>query len=137
MAGVILRLASRRAEQSTDEFRKTYSIRAGIESLNSQLKRKMGMGRLRIRGSPMVSFAVLLRCAGWNLLCALRAKKKRGIRDFSTYLPQNLEHPLQKIIGAELSVRQRWNISILQAFFMVDGQPGRQAKDGLRERSTV
>jgi len=79
------RLSSRRAEQSTDEFRKRYAIRAGIESLNSQLKRKMGMGRLRVRGSPMVSFAVLLRCAGWNLLCALRAMKKRGIRDFSTY----------------------------------------------------
>ena len=79
------RLSARRAEQSTDEFRKRYAIRAGIESLNSPLKRKMGMGRLRVRGSPRVSFAVLLRCAGWNLLCALRAMKKRGIRDFSTY----------------------------------------------------
>ena len=79
------RLSARRAEQSTDEFRKRYAIRAGIESLNSQLKRKMGMGRLRVRGSPRVSFAVLLRCAGWNLLCALRAMKKRGIRDFSAY----------------------------------------------------
>ena len=78
------RLSARRAAQSTDEFRKTYSIRAGIESLNSQLKRKMGMGRLRVRGSPRVSFAVLLRCAGWNLRCALRAMKKRGIMDFST-----------------------------------------------------
>jgi len=80
------RLSARRAEQSTDEFRKAYSIRAGIESLNSQLKRKMGMGRLRVRGSPRVSFAVLLRCAGWNLLCALRAIKKRGIGDFLAHL---------------------------------------------------
>ena len=79
------RLAARRAEQSTEAFREHYAIRAGGESLNSQLKRKTGMGRLRVRGAPRVSLAVLLRCAGWNLLCALRALKKRGIRDFLGY----------------------------------------------------
>jgi hypothetical protein len=79
------RLAARRAEQSTEAFREHYAIRAGGESLNSQLKRKMGMGRVRVRGAPRVTSAVLLRCAGWNLLCALRAMKKRGIRDFSAY----------------------------------------------------
>jgi len=35
-----------------------------------------------IRGAPRVSLAVLLRCAGWNFLCALRALKKREIGDF-------------------------------------------------------
>jgi hypothetical protein len=44
------RLASRRAEQATEEFGKSYAIRAG---------------------------AVLLRCAGWNLLRALAATKKQ------------------------------------------------------------
>ena len=74
------RLASRRAEQATDAFRKNYAIRAGEESLNSGLKRKMGMGRLRTRGSPRVRMAVLLRCAGWNVLRALAALKKRRKR---------------------------------------------------------
>ena len=76
------RLAARRAEQATDAFRDHYAIRGGGESVNSGLKRKMGMGRLRVRGSPRVGMAVLLRCAGWNLLRALRALKQRGIGDF-------------------------------------------------------
>jgi hypothetical protein len=71
------RLASRRAQQATDAFRDSYAIRAGIESLNSGLKRKTGMGRLRTRGRPRVRMAVVLRCAGWNLLRALAAVKKR------------------------------------------------------------
>jgi predicted HicB family RNase H-like nuclease len=74
------RLASRRAQQATDAFRKNYAIRAGIESLNSGLKRRTGMGRLRTRGRPRVRMAVLLRCAGWNLFRALAAMKKRTKR---------------------------------------------------------
>jgi len=76
------RLAARRAEQATDVFRENYAIRGGGESVNSGLKRKMGMGRLRVRGSPRVRMAVLLRAAGWNFQRALSALKKRGIGDF-------------------------------------------------------
>ena len=79
------RLASRRAEQATDAFRENYRIRAGGESVNSGLKRKTGMGRVRTRGSPRVGMAVLLRCAGWNLFRALAAFRKRGIRDFAAF----------------------------------------------------
>ena len=78
------RTASRRAEQATDAFRENDAIRGGGESVNAGLKRKTGMGRLRIRGSPRVRMAVLLRCAGWNLFRALTALKQRGIRDFTT-----------------------------------------------------
>jgi hypothetical protein len=74
------RLATRRAQQATDAFRKDYAIRAGIESLNSGLKRRTGMGRLRTRGRPRVRMAVLLRCAGWNVFRALAAQKKRNKR---------------------------------------------------------
>ncbi|MCK4276362.1 MAG: transposase, partial [Phycisphaerae bacterium] len=77
------RLAARRVEQRTEAFRKNYRIRAGGESVNSGLKRKTGMGRVRTRGSPRLRLAVLLRCAGWNLFRALAAFKKRGIRDFA------------------------------------------------------
>jgi len=75
------RLAARRAEQATDAFQEHYSIRSGGESVNSALKRKTGLGRLRVRGSPRVRLAVMLRCAGWNLFRALSAFKKRGFRD--------------------------------------------------------
>ena len=77
------RLATRRAEQATDEFKENYAIRAGGESVNSGLKRKTGMGRLRVRGRPQVRMRILLKCAGWNILRALAAMRKRGIRDFS------------------------------------------------------
>ena len=41
------------------------------------------MGRVRTRGWPRVRMAILLRCAGWNVLRALTAMKKRGIREFA------------------------------------------------------
>ncbi len=75
-------LAARRAEQATDAFRDHYAIRGGGESVNSGLKRKTGLGRLRVRGSPRVRMAVLLRRAGWNVLRALHALRKRGIGGF-------------------------------------------------------
>ena len=71
------RSAARRAEQATDAFRDGYRIRAGGESLNSGLKRKTGMGRLRTRGLARMRMGILLRCAGWNLLQAVRAIKAR------------------------------------------------------------
>lgn len=79
------RLASRRAEQATEAFREHYAIRGGGESVNAGLKRKTGMGRLRVRGSPRVRMAVLLRCAGWNLFRALAAMKQRGIAGFGAF----------------------------------------------------
>jgi len=75
------RLAARRAEQATDAFKENYAIRAGGESVNSGLKRKTGMGRVRTRGQPRVRMAVFFRCAGWNMMRALAALKKRGVRD--------------------------------------------------------
>lgn len=80
------RLASRRAEQATEAFRENYAIRGGGESVNAGLKRKTGMGRLRVRGSPRIRMAVLLRCAGWNLFRALAAMKQRGIAGFGAFL---------------------------------------------------
>lgn len=80
------RIASRRAEQSTEAFVENYSIRGGGESVNSGLKRKTGMGRLRVRGRPNMKLGVLLRCAGWNLSRAVAALKKRGIANFGGLL---------------------------------------------------
>ena len=105
------RLAGRRAEQATDAFRQNYSIRAGGESVNSGLKRRTGMGRVRTRGQPRVRMAVLLRCAGWNVFRALAALKKRGIRDLAAFAatlgpiaralgrPQPLTNPLLAASG--------------------------------------
>ena len=76
------RLAARRAEQSTVVFAENYSISGGGESVNSCLKRKTGMGHLRVRGRPNMKLGIFLRCAGWNLSRAVAALRKPGISDF-------------------------------------------------------
>jgi len=41
-------LAKRRAYEQTEAFRKRYAERSGIEATNSELKRKHGLGKLRV-----------------------------------------------------------------------------------------
>jgi hypothetical protein len=60
----------RRREQQTEVFRQRYRRRRGIESTNRGLKRRTGLGRLRVRGRPRVFQALYLKIAGWNILRA-------------------------------------------------------------------
>jgi hypothetical protein len=73
------RIAARRKEQSTEVFKERYKIRGGIEGTNSGLKRKTGLGRLRVRGRPAVFHAIYLKIAGWNMLRAAACAKLRKI----------------------------------------------------------
>jgi hypothetical protein len=73
------RLAGRRREEATDVFRDRYRIRGGIEGTNSGLKRRTGLGRLRVRGQPRVFRSILLKVAGWNILRAAACAKMREI----------------------------------------------------------
>jgi len=73
------RLEERRREQATPAFQERYARRSGIESTNSGLKRRLGMGQLRVRGSPSVFHSILLKITGWNLLRAAAAKKVREL----------------------------------------------------------
>jgi hypothetical protein len=72
------RLEARRREQETDVFRERYAKRSGLESTNSGLKRRLGLGRLRVRGRKAVFHALYLKVAGWNLLRAAASGKLRG-----------------------------------------------------------
>jgi hypothetical protein len=69
------RLAGRRVEQETEVFRERYAIRSGIESTNSGLKNRLGLGYLSVRGLKSVSRVLLHKIAGWNLLRASASKK--------------------------------------------------------------
>jgi hypothetical protein len=71
------RVAGRRREQDTEVFRERYRRRSGIESTNSGLKRRTGLGRLRVRGRPRVFQAIYLKAAGWNILRASVCAKMR------------------------------------------------------------
>ena len=70
---VKVNIERRRRAEATEEWRKRYDIRAGIEGTNSELKRAHGLGRLRVRGGRRVRLAVYLKalaCAtssGWSM----------------------------------------------------------------------
>lgn len=69
--------ARRRRHEQSDEFKDAYRWRSGIESTNASLKRRLGLGRLRVRGMKSVKQSVLMKLAGWNIL---RATALRAIR---------------------------------------------------------
>jgi hypothetical protein len=73
------RIAARRKEQATEVFTDRYKIRGGIEGTNSCLKRKTGLGQLRVRGRPAVCHAIYLKIAGWNIMRASVCAKMREI----------------------------------------------------------
>ena len=55
------------ALQQTTEWKDRYSIRAGIEATNSELKRAHGIGRLRVRRIAKVCFAVACKVIACNI----------------------------------------------------------------------
>ena len=73
------RTAGRRREEATDAFRERYRRRSGIEGTNSGLKRRTGLGQLRVRGAPRVFHAIYLKITGWNILRASACAKMREI----------------------------------------------------------
>jgi len=73
------RLEGRRREQETDVFRERYAKRSGLESTNSGVKRRLGLGELRVRGRRAVAHALYLKVAGWNLLRAAASGQLRGL----------------------------------------------------------
>ena len=72
------RLAGRRMEEATEVFQERYAPRSGIESTNSGLKNRLGLGRLRVRGQGSVFRVLLHKVAGWNVLRAAAAPKLRA-----------------------------------------------------------
>ncbi len=72
------RLAERRREQETEVFKERYAMRSGIESTNSGVKNRLGLGRLPVRGRRSVFRVVWHKLAGWNVLRAAASTKFRA-----------------------------------------------------------
>lgn len=72
------RLAARRLEESTEVFKERYALRSGIESTNSGLKNRLGLGQLRVRGRGSVFRVLLHKVTGWNVLRAAASAKLRA-----------------------------------------------------------
>ena len=70
-------LERRRRALASGAFQKRYRIRAGIEATISELKRRHGLGALRVRGRWRVELAVYLKALACNVKRMLRALAPR------------------------------------------------------------
>jgi hypothetical protein len=70
-----MRLAKRRATEQTAEFKQRYRWRAGSEATMSELDRRTGVKRLRVRGFKAVRFSATLKAIGINLFRAAAVRK--------------------------------------------------------------
>jgi IS5 family transposase len=61
------RASQRRAREETAEFREAYRFRSGIEGTISQLDRRTGFKRLRVRGLVRMRFCLYLKALGLNI----------------------------------------------------------------------
>ena len=66
-------LERRRRAMASGEFKEHYRIRAGIEGTVSELKRRHGLGALRVRGRWRVELAVYLKALACNVKRMVRA----------------------------------------------------------------
>jgi hypothetical protein len=66
-------IEQRRSAEARGELRPRYKIRAGIEATNSELKRRHGLGKLRVRGEDRVTFAVYFKALACNVKRMIQA----------------------------------------------------------------
>jgi len=113
------RLAGRRREENTNVFRDRYRIRGGIEGTNSGLKRKTGLGQLRVRGRPAVFQAIYLKIAGWNILRAsVCAKMRQIVWEKANMAAFWLDFVLLRVpiiaVGVRMDVKRRFLLHCLE-----------------------
>lgn len=73
-----VKMARRRAREKTASFRNRYRYRSGVEATMSELDRKTGVKRLRVRGMEAVRFAVVMKVLGLNLFRATAAWRAKN-----------------------------------------------------------
>ncbi|MBW2664181.1 MAG: transposase [Deltaproteobacteria bacterium] len=77
------------SNQQTTEWKEQYKIRSGVEATMSELKRKHGMGKLRVRRAAKVCFAVACKVIACNIkrwAKALAVSEKALLRIISLIL---------------------------------------------------
>jgi len=60
-------IAQRKKLQDTNVFKESYKCRSGIEATNSELKRRHGAGKLRVRGRTRVQLSLYLKASALNV----------------------------------------------------------------------
>ena len=67
-------IGRRRRAKSDGQWRKRCGLRAGTEGTNSELERRHGLGRLRVRGGERVRLVVYLKALACNVKRMVRAR---------------------------------------------------------------
>lgn len=70
-----MRIAQRRAEEQTPEFKDRYRFRSGIEATMSEYSTRTGVKKLRVRGFKMVKLCAILKAIGVNIYRATAVRK--------------------------------------------------------------
>ncbi|MBA4396150.1 MAG: hypothetical protein C0394_01980 [Syntrophus sp. (in: bacteria)] len=74
-----MRIANRRAMEYSPEFKDKYRWRSGIEATFSEMDKKTGVKRLRVRGLPAVAYFTRLKAIAVNLFRATAVRKALGL----------------------------------------------------------
>ena len=69
-----VRLARRRVDEQTAQFRNKYRFRAGVEATMSEYDRRTGVKKLRVRGLKAVTYAAIMKAIGLNIRRAAASK---------------------------------------------------------------
>ena len=103
-----IRLAQRRVQEDTPEFRDRYRFRAGVEGTMSQLDRLTGFKDLRVRGLSAVSCAAYLKAAGINIVraAAFQSREKEEKSAFITALSMLSYAVKERIHHVSTAIRQ-------------------------------
>ena len=82
------RLAERRQQQASEEWRARYRQRSGIEGLHHALDMVTGLKNLRVRGRRAVNVAIWLKVSGWNIWAAAKIHARRARHPTAGTAPQ-------------------------------------------------
>lgn len=96
------RIAVRRASEQTQCFTEVYRWRAGIEATISELARRTGVKKLKVRGKPAVRFAATMKAAGLNILRAGAVRKARRKASTAGLVPNNLIYAISTTVKEQI-----------------------------------
>lgn len=107
------------AVQQTREWKDRYKIRSGIEATNSELKRSHGIGKLRVRRAPKVSFAVACKVIACNIKRWAKALSALGspLPDFPSSIAALIEFFWLVLAKRSISIRVEGNLQFYNGAF--------------------
>ena len=128
------RLAQRREQQQTAEWKREYAQRSGIEGLNRALDVTTGCKELRVRGARAVEVAVSLKVTGWNILAAAKIRGHRARRAARQAPPGSPGHEGRRAGATRARFRRRRRTQSRNPRPNLSRRPGKNFTPGITPR---